>query len=107
MIVVRFGFAVSPIALTGSPMAVGVGVGVGLTTTFLTAGFLAIGFLTATVLDAGFFTAEKEIAGLKGRLTNPNFADKAPAEVVLECGANLREAEAQADLARKRLGDLD
>ncbi|WP_341884464.1 valine--tRNA ligase [Synechococcus sp. UW140] len=51
--------------------------------------------------------AEKEIAGLKGRLTNPNFADKAPAEVVLECGANLREAEAQADLARKRLGDLD
>ncbi|NBP98919.1 MAG: valine--tRNA ligase, partial [Synechococcaceae bacterium WB6_3A_227] len=51
--------------------------------------------------------AEKEIAGLKGRLTNPNFADKAPAEVVLECRANLREAEAQADLARKRLGDLD
>jgi valyl-tRNA synthetase len=51
--------------------------------------------------------AEKEIAGLKGRLTNPNFADKAPAEVVLECRTNLREAEAQADLARKRLGDLD
>ncbi|NDE37416.1 MAG: hypothetical protein EB070_02605 [Synechococcaceae bacterium WBA_2_066] len=27
--------------------------------------------------------------------------------MVLECRANLREAEAQADLARKRLGDLD
>jgi valyl-tRNA synthetase len=43
---------------------------------------------------------------LAGRLDNPNFADKAPAEVVAECRANLAEAEAQAELARKRLADL-
>jgi valyl-tRNA synthetase len=50
--------------------------------------------------------AEKEIKGLSGRLANPNFADKAPPEVVAECKANLAEAEAQAELARKRLADL-
>jgi valyl-tRNA synthetase len=50
--------------------------------------------------------AEKEIAGLAGRLANPNFADKAPAAVVAECRANLADAEAQAALARQRLADL-
>ena len=50
--------------------------------------------------------AEKEIGGLAGRLANPNFADKAPPEVVDECRANLADAEAQAELARKRLADL-
>jgi len=50
--------------------------------------------------------AEKEIAGLAGRLANPNFAGKAPPEVVAECQANLAEAEAQAALARKRLEGL-
>ncbi len=50
--------------------------------------------------------AEKEIKGLAGRLANPNFADKAPPEVVAECKANLAEAEAQAQLARKRLVEL-
>ena len=50
--------------------------------------------------------AEKEIKGLAGRLGNPNFADKAPPEVVAECQANLDEKQAQADLARKRLADL-
>ncbi len=50
--------------------------------------------------------AEKEIAGLAGRLANPNFAGKAPPEVVAECRANLAEAEAQAALARQRLADL-
>ena len=50
--------------------------------------------------------AEKEIAGLQKRLDNPNFADKAPAQVVAECRANLAEAETQAQLARKRLADL-
>ncbi|MFM8278255.1 MAG: class I tRNA ligase family protein, partial [Cyanobium sp.] len=50
--------------------------------------------------------AEKDIKGLSGRLANPNFADKAPAEVVAECRANLAEAEAQAALARKRLAEL-
>ena len=50
--------------------------------------------------------SEKEIAGLAGRLANPNFAGKAPPEVVAECQANLAEAQAQAELVRGRLGEL-
>ena len=46
------------------------------------------------------------IAGLAGRLANPNFAIKAPPNVVEECHSNLAEAEAQAELARQRLSDL-
>jgi valyl-tRNA synthetase len=57
-------------------------------------------------LEKDLARAEKEISGLAARLANPNFADKAPAEVVAECRANLAEAEAQADLARQRLTDL-
>jgi valyl-tRNA synthetase len=57
-------------------------------------------------LEKDLAKAEKEIKGLAGRLANPNFADKAPAEVVAECRTNLAEAEAQADLARQRLADL-
>jgi valyl-tRNA synthetase len=57
-------------------------------------------------LEKDIARAEKEIAGLSGRLANPNFAGKAPPEVVAECKANLAEAEAQADLARRRLADL-
>jgi valyl-tRNA synthetase len=49
---------------------------------------------------------DKEIAGLQGRLANPNFAGKAPPEVVAECQANLTEAQAQAELVRGRLGEL-
>ena len=43
---------------------------------------------------------------LAGRLANPNFAGKAPPEVVAECQANLAEAQAQAELVRGRLGEL-
>jgi len=57
-------------------------------------------------LDKDIAKADKEIQGLAGRLANPNFADKAPPEVVAECRANLAEAEAQAQLARQRLADL-
>ena len=57
-------------------------------------------------LEKDIAKAEKEIKGLSGRLSNPNFASKAPPEVVAECQANLAEAEAQAELARKRLADL-
>ena len=57
-------------------------------------------------LEKDLAKAEKEINGLAGRLANPNFAGKAPPEVVVECKANLAEAEAQAALARKRLADL-
>ena len=58
-------------------------------------------------LDKDIAKADKEIKGLAGRLANPNFAGKAPPEVVAECRANLAEAEAQAQLARQRLADLD
>ncbi len=57
-------------------------------------------------LEKDIAKAEKEIKGLAGRLGNPNFAYKAPPEVVAECQANLDEKQAQADLARKRLADL-
>ncbi len=57
-------------------------------------------------LEKDIAKAEKEIAGLSGRLANPNFAGKAPPEVVAECKANLADAEAQADLARRRLMEL-
>ena len=57
-------------------------------------------------LEKDIAKATKEIQGLAGRLANPNFAGKAPPEVVAECKANLADAEAQLDLARKRLADL-
>ena len=57
-------------------------------------------------LEKDLAKAEKEIKGLSGRLANPNFAGKAPAQVVEECRAKLAEAEAQATLASQRLGDL-
>ncbi|MFM7086198.1 MAG: valine--tRNA ligase [Cyanobium sp.] len=57
-------------------------------------------------LEKDIAKADKEIKGLSGRLANPNFAGKAPPEVVVECRANLAEAEAQAALARQRLADL-
>jgi valyl-tRNA synthetase len=55
-------------------------------------------------LEKDLAKAGKEFAGLAGRLANPNFADKAPLEGVAECRANL--AEAQAELARRRLVEL-
>ncbi|MFM7237827.1 MAG: class I tRNA ligase family protein, partial [Cyanobium sp.] len=57
-------------------------------------------------LEKDIAKAEKEIAGLSGRLANPNFAGKAPPAVVAECRANLADAEAQAELARRRLMEL-
>ena len=57
-------------------------------------------------LEKDIAKAEKEIKGLAGRLANPNFADKAPPEVVADCRVNLAEAEAQAALARKRLAEV-
>ncbi|CAK6687320.1 valine--tRNA ligase [Synechococcus sp. BA-124 BA4] len=57
-------------------------------------------------LEKDLAKAEKEIKGLAGRLANPNFAGKAPPEVVAECRVNLAEAEAQAALAQGRLKGL-
>ncbi|MEB3317886.1 MAG: valine--tRNA ligase [Cyanobacteriota bacterium] len=57
-------------------------------------------------LEKDIAKAEKEIKGLAARLANPNFAEKAPPDVVAECRANLAEAEAQAALARRRLAEV-
>ena len=60
-----------------------------------------------TRLQKDLARIDKDIAGLSSRLANPNFAHKAPPEVVADCRANLAEAEAQATLTRQRLADLD
>ena len=57
-------------------------------------------------LEKDVVKAEKDITSLSGRLANQSFLDKAPLEVVSECKLNLAEAQAQADLARKRLLEL-
>ncbi len=52
----------------------------------------------------------KEIAGLKGRLNNPNFVASAPEEVVEETRENLALGEEEAGklrVALARLADLD
>ena len=58
-------------------------------------------------LEKDLNKAQKEIATLNGRLSNVNFVDKAPTEVVSQCREKLREAEAQLRLVQKRLVGLD
>ena len=57
-------------------------------------------------LEKDLVKAEKEIAGLNGRLLNPSFTQKAPESVVSESRKNLSDAIAQAELVRKRLSNL-
>jgi valyl-tRNA synthetase len=49
---------------------------------------------------------EAEIKSLSGRLSNPGFVDKAPAEVVQGARGSLAEAEAQAAILKSRLAML-
>ncbi|XGW00468.1 MAG: valine--tRNA ligase [Leptolyngbya sp. BL-A-14] len=49
---------------------------------------------------------EAEIQALSGRLGNPGFVNKAPADVVESARATLAEAEKQAEILRDRLGKL-
>ncbi len=58
-------------------------------------------------LEKDVAKADKEISDFSNRLANPNFAKKAPANVVAECRLKLADAETQAALARQRLTDLD
>ena len=58
-------------------------------------------------LEKDLNKAQKEIVTLNGRLSNGDFVDKAPAEVVSQCREKLREAEAQLRLVHKRLEGLD
>ncbi len=57
-------------------------------------------------LEKDLAKANKEITGLSGRLANPNFAGKAPPDVIAETMEKLESAKAQAQLAQKRLADL-
>ncbi|MBF2077628.1 MAG: hypothetical protein IGR76_03700 [Synechococcales cyanobacterium T60_A2020_003] len=50
--------------------------------------------------------AEAEATSLSGRLGNPTFVEKAPAEVVQGAREALAEAEAQASMLRDRLSRL-
>ncbi len=58
-------------------------------------------------LEKDLAKADKEIKVLSSRLANPNFAQKAPPDVVSQCKVKLAEAESQASLARKRLSDVE
>lgn len=49
---------------------------------------------------------EGEIQSLSGRLSNPKFVEKAPADVVQTAQAALAEAQTQAEILRHRLQDL-
>ncbi|RME13998.1 MAG: valine--tRNA ligase [Alphaproteobacteria bacterium] len=49
---------------------------------------------------------EKEIAGLKGRLSNPRFAENAPEEVVAEARENLAARSGEAEKIREALARL-
>ena len=51
--------------------------------------------------------AEKEIATLSDRLSNPSFIKKAPKKVTSECKNKLSDAESQAELVRERLLGLE
>ncbi len=66
----------------------------------------------AGVIDVAAFKAkmekklakiEGEIKSINGRLSNPKFVDKAPADVVEGAKASLAEAEKQAEILRDRL----
>ncbi len=57
-------------------------------------------------LEKSLQKLEKEIGGLNGRLSNPKFAQSAPAEVVEETRGNLAAREAEADKLRVALARL-
>jgi valyl-tRNA synthetase len=60
-------------------------------------------------LQKGLDKLMKEIAGLKGRLDNPNFVKSAPEDVVIEAQSNLEaraEEAAKMQEALRRLADL-
>jgi valyl-tRNA synthetase len=57
-------------------------------------------------LEKSLNKAESEANSLRGRLSNPKFVDKAPAEVVQGARDSLAEAEKQAEILRDRLRSL-
>ncbi|MBD2074178.1 valine--tRNA ligase [Phormidium sp. FACHB-592] len=59
-----------------------------------------------TKIERDLKRVEAEIQSLSGRLGNPGFVNKAPADVVEGARATLAEAEKQAEILRDRLGKL-
>ncbi|MCB1330999.1 MAG: hypothetical protein KDK28_16840, partial [Maritimibacter sp.] len=57
-------------------------------------------------LEKSLAKLDKEIAGLNGRLKNPNFAANAPEEVVAEAQDNLAAREDEAGKLREALARL-
>ncbi|MGQ9873338.1 valine--tRNA ligase [Leptodesmis sp.] len=58
-------------------------------------------------LERDLKKVEAEIQSLSGRLNNPKFVAKAPADVVQTAQAALAEAQTQAEILRDRLKDLE
>ncbi|MBC1270560.1 hypothetical protein GNF07_26290, partial [Trichormus variabilis FSR] len=54
-------------------------------------------------LEKNLSKIEAEAQSLRGRLSNPKFVDKAPADVVQGAKDALAEAEKQAEILRDRL----
>ncbi len=59
-----------------------------------------------TKIERDLKRVEAEIQALSGRLGNPGFVNKAPADVVESARATLAEAEKQAEILRDRLSKL-
>jgi valyl-tRNA synthetase len=57
-------------------------------------------------LDKSLNKVEAEVKALTGRLSNSNFVDKAPADVVQTTRDALAEAQKQAEILRDRLSSL-
>ncbi|MEL6910065.1 MAG: valine--tRNA ligase, partial [Cyanobacteria bacterium J06598_4] len=60
----------------------------------------------AAKLQKKLYKVEKDIKSLTGRLNNPGFVNKAPAEVIQGANNDLAEAKKQAEILRERLDRL-
>ncbi|HCD32975.1 MAG TPA: hypothetical protein DER01_11255, partial [Phycisphaerales bacterium] len=50
--------------------------------------------------------AEKQVAGLQGRLANPSYADKAPAHLVQQTRDQLTAKQAEVESLKQQLASL-
>lgn len=69
------------------------------------AGLVDFGALRAKT-EKDLKKVEAEIQALQGRLSNPKFVDKAPAEVVRSARHDLAEAEKQAEILKSKLASV-
>ena len=57
-------------------------------------------------LEKSFTKIDREIKSLSGRLSNPGFVNKAPAEVIKTAQDSLAEAQTQAEIIQEQLNNL-